>query len=285
MRIWIDTEFNGYKGDLISIALVAENGAAWYQSLACDKPEPWVAQHVMPVVNNAPVTREVMQAQLEAFLAPYAHVHLVADWPDDISHFCQLLITGPGTRLNTPTLTMEVRRDLDAVSDVPHNALHDAIAMRKVHLSQAKPIKQDYFDSDIATAHCGVEVLPDGTITNAAYLLVRDQPLWPDESGEHPDEGFIHVALTREDVQEMLTWLNADWEETAQICGNPNAGHSANAADRQQQGKAEPVAAMREAITETLEFLEERYGNTTGDDWNDADAAAVGDMLQKALVP
>jgi hypothetical protein len=33
-------------------------------------------------------------------------------------------------RINTPPLTMEIRRDLDAVSEIPHNALADARAIK-----------------------------------------------------------------------------------------------------------------------------------------------------------
>jgi hypothetical protein len=56
-------------------------------------------------------------------------IHIIADWPEDISHFCNALLTGPGTRLNTPRLTMEVRRDLHGDSKIPHNALEDARAI------------------------------------------------------------------------------------------------------------------------------------------------------------
>jgi hypothetical protein len=61
-------------------------------------------------------------------------VHLVADWPEDIQHFCEALITAPGLRIDTPPLTMEIRRDLDAVSALPHNALEDARAIMRKHL-------------------------------------------------------------------------------------------------------------------------------------------------------
>ena len=30
MKLWIDTEFNEYRGALISMALVAEDGREWY---------------------------------------------------------------------------------------------------------------------------------------------------------------------------------------------------------------------------------------------------------------
>ncbi len=133
MRIYIDCEFNGFRGELISMALVAENGEYWYQSLGCENPVPWVAEHVMPIIGIAPISRSAFQRGIAHFLARYDAIHVIADWPEDIAHFCETLITGPGLRINTPPLTMEVRRDLDAQSATPHNALSDAIAIWQKH--------------------------------------------------------------------------------------------------------------------------------------------------------
>jgi hypothetical protein len=65
---------------------------------------------------------------------PQLFMKIIADWPEDIKHFCDALITGPGLRLDTPPLTMEIRRDIDAVSAVPHNALEDARGIMRKHL-------------------------------------------------------------------------------------------------------------------------------------------------------
>lgn len=139
VKIFIDTEFNGFKGELISIALVDEAGREFYRALQCAEPVPWVAANVMPVLGIGAVEIDQLQADLEWWLAGYdAALHLVADWPEDVQHFCALLITGPGMRINTPPMTMEVRRDLDAISRVPHNALEDAKAIRELYLSTIK---------------------------------------------------------------------------------------------------------------------------------------------------
>lgn len=129
-RLFIDCEFNEFKGDLISMAIVAEDGREFYEVTHCDQPGAWVAQHVMPILNKAPISMRELQAQLFLFLAQFEAIHVVADWPEDIKHFCDALITGPGMRMDTPPLTMEVRRDLDSeLSAVPHNALDDARAV------------------------------------------------------------------------------------------------------------------------------------------------------------
>ena len=136
MRVFIDGEWNSYGGDLISLALVAEDGRSFYGVLGCDKPDPWVAENVMPKLGKPWITLEILQEQLEIFLRQFEFdsVHIIADWPEDIMWFCKVLVTGPGTRLNTPPLTMEVLR-VDTVSKNPHNALADAMALRDWYVS------------------------------------------------------------------------------------------------------------------------------------------------------
>lgn len=136
MRIWIDCEFNDFGGELISMALVTEDGRCWYKVLSCQNPSKWVADHVMPVLNDEPVSKAEFVRSLHRWFQQFNSVHIIADWPEDIAHFCQTLITGPGMRINTPLLTMEIRRDLDGIpSALPHNALEDACAIRASHLA------------------------------------------------------------------------------------------------------------------------------------------------------
>lgn len=133
--VYIDCEFNEFHGALISMALVSECGKEFYQVLHCADPGPWVREHVMPVLNAEPVPRPIFERRLGQYLMQFDAVHVVVDWPEDIAHFCQALIVGPGFRLDTPPLTMEVRRDLDAVSAIPHNALADARAIRELAMT------------------------------------------------------------------------------------------------------------------------------------------------------
>jgi hypothetical protein len=139
MRLYLDCEFNEFQGDLISMALVAEDDRSWYEVLPCENPGEWVARHVIPIIEKSPVSMKEFQSSLQQFLMQFETVHIVADWPEDIQHFCQSLITGPGERLNTPPLTMEVVR-IDSVSDQPHNALADARGI-KLHMCK----HQEYF--------------------------------------------------------------------------------------------------------------------------------------------
>lgn len=137
MRVYIDTEFNEFKGELISMALVAEDGNEFYEVLHCANPGSWVAKHVMPILDKKPVSLEIFQSKLQQFLFQYERIQLIADWAEDIKHFCQVLITAPGQCLNFPPIVMEIRRDLSSAdSKVPHNALHDARAIADQDLSK-----------------------------------------------------------------------------------------------------------------------------------------------------
>jgi hypothetical protein len=145
MNLYIDTEFNEFGGALISMALVSECGREFYEVLPCAEPGDWVAEHVMPILGKTEIPGHQFQAKLQTFLGHFESIHVVADWPEDIQHFCSALITGPGMRINTPPLTMEIRRDLDAESALPHNALADARAIRDLAMS-GKPDEVLYVD-------------------------------------------------------------------------------------------------------------------------------------------
>lgn len=137
MKLFIDTEFNEFQGELISMALVAEDGSEFYEVLECLNPKPWVKEHVMPVLNKEPVPHYLFKMKLYSFLGWFESIHLIADWPDDIRHFCDQIITGPGEMMNIPSFMCEVRRNISTVkSVVPHNALEDAIALHDDYLSK-----------------------------------------------------------------------------------------------------------------------------------------------------
>lgn len=136
MKLWIDCEYNSFQGELISMALVDENGAFWYKSLGCENPHEWVAKNVMPVIGIEKSEKKETQRSLRDFLCKYEKIHVIADWPEDIAYFCNFLIWGAGLRIDTPPLTMEIRRDLDAVSDITHNALSDALSIRKKYIER-----------------------------------------------------------------------------------------------------------------------------------------------------
>jgi hypothetical protein len=98
MRYFLDTEYNGFGGELIAIALVPEDDslAPFYEAIACRTPTPWVAENVLPVLGTEPITQRALADRFADYLINDPDPLLVADWPEDIAHACMLLVTGPG---------------------------------------------------------------------------------------------------------------------------------------------------------------------------------------------
>jgi hypothetical protein len=146
MRYFVDVEFNGFGGPLISLALVPEdpNAAAFYEALPCDVPESWVAEHVLPVLRTQPISRPELVEKLAVYLRADAQPEFVADWPEDIVHLALLMVTGPGWRMSSPTIRFELLDlpvfDDEVLSETPHNALSDAKALRAYVLAQEQPL-------------------------------------------------------------------------------------------------------------------------------------------------
>lgn len=135
-KIFIDCEFNEFGGDLISMALVADDGQEFYEVLNLEndwKYGSWVFANVVPWLNKDPITKQLFQQKLWTFINQWEEVHIIADWPDDIKYFCMSLITDPGMAMNTPlNLTMQIDRELSGESSaIPHNALEDARAIKR----------------------------------------------------------------------------------------------------------------------------------------------------------
>lgn len=146
MRLYLDTEFNGFGGELMSLGLVPEDPAfpEFYRVVKWTAPvDPWVQQHVVPFLGRPPEEREAVADDLAAFLGGFNHPVVVADWPDDFSHLMGLLITGPGLMVPAPDFDMEFRRlsgfNTASTSRVPHNALEDARALRDHCVGLTRP--------------------------------------------------------------------------------------------------------------------------------------------------
>lgn len=142
MKFFIDCEWNDYKGELLSIALVEINtDAAWYVELQYEaKLSEWVADNVYPHLTKHPYSLRAAQQSLLHFLTAYEneeHIEIIADWPEDIARFCDFLITGPGTCIQVDIskfrFTITPCRGPHS-SCLPHNALHDAIANKLNYL-------------------------------------------------------------------------------------------------------------------------------------------------------
>lgn len=147
LRYFLDTEYNGWGGALLSLALVPDDGEELYLTLAWDgELEDWVQRNVVPyldMVSPALASPRLSRADAARTLAHYLAGDpdplIVADWPEDIAQLNMLLVTGPGIMAQVPGLRFQFMPlsgfSTAANSKVPHNALHDARALRHHVLS------------------------------------------------------------------------------------------------------------------------------------------------------
>src|SRR3546814_19932531 len=81
---------------------------------------------------------------------------IVADWPDDLAYFCHLLVTGPGEMIAIGGLRLELINgsgfSAAANSKIPHNALHDARALKDFCLDSAYRPQRAHAVDDFAPA-------------------------------------------------------------------------------------------------------------------------------------
>ena len=142
MRYFLDTEFNGFAGELISLALVPEYGDREFYVVVpvAGEADPWVERHVLPYLHSVPdaldlsLDRVAAAHELAAYLATDRDPLIVADWPEDIALLCRLLLVEPNEIVDIGGLRFEFRRtpgfSTSQNSRVPHNALYDARALR-----------------------------------------------------------------------------------------------------------------------------------------------------------
>ena len=143
MRYFLDCEYNGFGGALLSLAVVPEDGVEeLYLTFDCGDPiEPWVERNVLPFVGQvpdalklSPMGREQAAQAIAMYLGQDPEPEILADWPTDIELFCGLLTFAPGRMVAIPETRFRLL-NLGAFSPaensaVPHNALHDARAFR-----------------------------------------------------------------------------------------------------------------------------------------------------------
>jgi hypothetical protein len=142
MRYFLDTEYNGFGGALISLALVPEYGDQddYVVLPLTEAPHPWVARHVLPYLRSVPdmlyteLDRIAAAHDIAGYLQTDPDPEIVADWPEDIALLCRLLQTSDGEIAAIRSLRFHFLRtpgfSTARNSAVPHNALHDARALR-----------------------------------------------------------------------------------------------------------------------------------------------------------
>ena len=143
MKLYLDTEFNGFGGELMSLALVPHDKSRpeFYRELEMrSQLHPWVKENVVPHLIMVPCSRGQFQSDLAEYLWSFREdVTIIADWPDDIRYFCESLITGPGMMISfVNNMKFELDFGIQYESEVPHNALHDARGIREYFIKREK---------------------------------------------------------------------------------------------------------------------------------------------------
>jgi hypothetical protein len=158
LRYFLDTEFNGFGGVLLSLALVREDGPSLY--LVYSPPrriDPWVERHVLPRLASVPASVEPVAVEqrsgaraIAAFLDGDHNPKIIADWPDDIRLLCQALMLGPGSTVLMERIAFEILRvepyPTDLEHAVEHNAWWDAMALRR------RLMRHEMADGDLPAA-------------------------------------------------------------------------------------------------------------------------------------
>lgn len=95
--ILYDSEFKGFDGVLIPIALVPEDASVPFcAALHCGAPTDWIQAHVLPVLNTPSLPRCEVSTRSGAQIGNNPGPVVIADWPEDIAHVALLMVTGPG---------------------------------------------------------------------------------------------------------------------------------------------------------------------------------------------
>lgn len=142
-RFYIDCEFDGHGGPLLSMALVRDDGVGLHIRTDVVASDPWVVENVVPLLDAhkaqwvAEVQLEKVGTALRPFIGDTDHPVIIADSPVDIGRFCEAISTGPdGGWASTgyPQMTFEVHNvdcyPTDLPGAVQHNAYWDAMALR-----------------------------------------------------------------------------------------------------------------------------------------------------------
>lgn len=149
-RFYLDCEFDGHNGPLLSIALVKEDGVSIHIQTDAEPRDPWVIANVMPIMDAhkasaaAKVYLNEVGGVIRAFIGDCACPIIVADSPVDIGRFCRALSTGSDGKwasADYPAMRFEVHNVNCYPTDLPgavqHNAWWDAMALRRA-ISRAK---------------------------------------------------------------------------------------------------------------------------------------------------
>lgn len=150
--LYLDCEFNGNGGHLISIALYDpkdnkefyEVSDLWQTTVKYNEDyhglKTWVRENVIPMLAKKAILETNIKGYLLQFLSSFEEdIIIYADWPEDFIHLLRLLYTvNPNTKVPSKLIT-NLKMELittgdDFVPALPHNALSDAKTLYLNHM-------------------------------------------------------------------------------------------------------------------------------------------------------
>jgi len=143
MRYYLDCEFDGFEGKLLTMGIASDDGRGLYLIYDTVAIDPWVQKNVCPIIYDLPEDPKIKfignasargAAAIAEFMEHDYQINIITDWPDDIKYFCQSIITGPGQMIGLPSFSMHVVRvdayPTDLTGAIQHNAMWDALALK-----------------------------------------------------------------------------------------------------------------------------------------------------------
>lgn len=143
-RFYIDCEFDGHGGPLLSFGIVREDGFGAHLRTVAQANDPWVIANVVPLMSkhDADVSSDHLAVNevggaLRYFIGDCDSPVIIADSPVDIGRFCSAISTdkdGGWASAEYPLIRFEVHNvdcyPTDLEGAVQHNAWWDAMALR-----------------------------------------------------------------------------------------------------------------------------------------------------------
>jgi len=139
MQYFVDCEFDGFHGALISMAVMREDGESVYMIFQSSATDPWVRDNVLPVLHDCPkkpqfCTKAKAAQLIESIIGGDSDPVFVTDWTADVRYLCDLMEYAPGQMIDTVPILQFVIVRTDAypseIEDaVQHNAWWDARAL------------------------------------------------------------------------------------------------------------------------------------------------------------
>lgn len=142
-RFYIDCEFDGHNGPLLSMALVHEDGDGIHIRVDIEPMDIWVRRNVLPLMDRHEANRSVtvypnnVGTVIRNFIGNGSSPTIITDSLQDSRYFSQAMTTAPdGGYAPCPfeRVTFEVHNidcyPTDLEGAVQHNAWWDAMALR-----------------------------------------------------------------------------------------------------------------------------------------------------------